>query len=49
MKYDREFQPLRQSVYNVSTNEAGGQKVGQTFVEYFENQYTTTKIMLHIL
>ena len=49
MKYDREFQPPRQSAYNASTNEAGGQKVGQTFVEYFENQYTTTKIMLHIL
>ena len=38
MKYDREFQPLRQSGYDVSTNETAGKKVRQTFVEYFENQ-----------
>ena len=49
IEYDREFQPPGQSVYDVSTNETGGQKVWQTFVEYFENQYTTTKVTLHIL
>ena len=38
MKYDREFQPPRQSGYDVSTNETGGEKISQTFVEYFENQ-----------
>ena len=38
MKYNKEFQPPRQSGYDVSTNEAGGEKVRQTFVEYFENQ-----------
>ena len=38
MKCDREFQSPRQSGYDVSTNETGGKKVRQTFVEYFENQ-----------
>ena len=38
VKYDREFQPPRQSGYDVSTNETGGKKVRQTFLEYFENQ-----------
>ena len=38
MKYDREFQPPRQSGYDVSTNGTAGKKVRQTFVEYFENQ-----------
>ena len=38
VKYDREFQPPRQSGYDVSTNETGVKKVTQTFLEYFENQ-----------
>ena len=49
MKYDRKFEPPQQSGYDVSINETGGKKVRQTFVEYFENQRTTTKVMLHIL
>ena len=37
MRYDREFQPPRQSGYNVSTNDNVNKKVRQIFVEYFEN------------
>ena len=37
MKYDREFQPPRQSGSDLSTNETRGRKYRQTFVEYFEN------------
>ena len=38
MKYDRKFQPPRQSGYDASTNETEGKKVRQTCAEYFENQ-----------
>ena len=37
IKYVREFHPPRQSGYDISTNETGGKKIRQTFVEYFEN------------
>ena len=38
MKYDRKFQPPKQSGYDVSTTKTWGKTVRQTFVEYFENQ-----------
>ena len=44
IKYDREFQPPRQSGYNVGTNDTECKKARQTFIEYFENQQTATKI-----
>ena len=42
--YDREFLPPRQSGYDASTNESGGKKDRQKFVEYFENQYPPLKL-----